>query len=70
MNKMKKSLIVALLCGGCFTMSSCLTVNEEALGELAQDTLCTAATAGFPYADHLNYCGVIDLNLMPTEDED
>jgi len=60
---MKKSLIVASIFGMCLAAGSCLSVNESALGNLAKDALCTAATAELPYSGYLNYCSVVDIDL-------
>ena len=60
---MKKKMMVALACAGCFMIPSCLSVDQDGLVDLGEGLLCNAATSGLPYSGHLDYCSAVDIDL-------
>lgn len=68
MKKMKKKILVALACAGCFAIPSCLSIDQAGLLDLGGDLLCEVVAGGLPFSGHLDYCSVIDIDLPLPDD--
>jgi hypothetical protein len=60
---MKKKLMVAIAAAGCLMSPTCLSVDTSGLLGLGSNVFCEMATNGFPGADHIDYCSVVDIDL-------
>lgn len=60
---MKKKIVAALACVGCFMVPSCLTLDQDGLINLGENLLCEFGTSGLPFSGHIDYCSVIDIDI-------
>lgn len=65
---MKKKMMVALACAGCFAIPSCLSIDEAGLVGLGEDLLCEVVAGGLPYSGHVDYCSYVDIDLQDQVD--
>ena len=65
---MKKKMMVALACAGCFAIPSCLSIDQAGLVGLGEDLLCEVAASGLPFSGHVDYCSYVDIDLPLPDD--